>query len=180
MKKQTIKQIRNTGRLSLQRGASLLEGIAYLGIAALVILGAVSLLTSAFGNAQSNRTSEETIALRTAIRKLFSGQTYPGSDTNLLPTLVAAKAVPSTLNVGANNAVTNTWSGTVAVTGQGATFTVSYANVPQDVCVNMLSGAAGWVKVKNGGVEKTSNPLSPADATDLCPAAANTVAMIGA
>ena len=31
-----------------QRGASLLEGIAYLGIAAIVILGAVSLLTGAF------------------------------------------------------------------------------------------------------------------------------------
>ncbi|MBC7413962.1 MAG: pilus assembly protein, partial [Herminiimonas sp.] len=40
---------------SRQRGASLLEGIAYLGIAAIVILGAVSLLTGAFGSAQSNR-----------------------------------------------------------------------------------------------------------------------------
>ena len=64
-------------RLARQRGASLLEGIAYLGIAAIVVLGAVSLLTGAFGSAKANQTTEEVVAIRTAVRKLYIGQTYP-------------------------------------------------------------------------------------------------------
>ena len=51
-----------------QRGASLLEAIAYLGIAAVVVLGAVSLLNGAFGSAKSNQTNEEVVALRTPVR----------------------------------------------------------------------------------------------------------------
>ena len=58
-------------RLARQRGASLLEGIAYLGIAAIVVLGAVSLLTGAFGSAKANQTTEEVVAIRTSVRKLY-------------------------------------------------------------------------------------------------------------
>lgn len=80
---------------SRQRGASLLEGIAYLGIAAVVVLGAVSLLGGAFSSAKSNQATEEAVAMRTAVRKLYIGQSYPVE--SLVPTLIAANAIPSTL-----------------------------------------------------------------------------------
>ena len=157
--------------LPRQRGASLLEGIAYLGIAALVILGAVSLLTTAFGNAQSNRAVEEVISLRTSIRKLYSGQNY--GNGAITPTLIAANAVPGTLTI-TGGAITNAWGGAVVLTGAGTNFTITYNNVPQDVCISMISGGNGWRQIDRGGAAAiTVFPATPADAQVTCAAGSN-------
>ena len=156
----TPKRIPASINLFRQRGASLLEGIAYLGIAAIVILGAVSLLTGAFSSASANQTAEEIISLRTATKKLYSGQAYTDG-ANLLQTLIPARALPGTLVVGANDTATNKWGGTVTVEGNGNSFTIEYTSMPQDVCVAVVSGANGWVSINtvalNGGVATAAN-----------------------
>jgi type II secretory pathway pseudopilin PulG len=160
----------NTVNLHKQHGASLLEGIAYLGIAALVVLGAVSLLSSASASAKANQTNQELIALRTAVRKLYAGQSYPTSNpTSLLPVLTSAKAIPSTLQVN-NGAVTNSWGQSVTVDGTTTTsFTIKYAGLPQDVCVSVLSGASDWKSIKQGtGTAITTFPLTSQEATTIC------------
>lgn len=165
-------------KLSLQRGASLLEGIAYLGIAAIVILGAVSLLTTAFGTAQTNRASEEAISLRTAARKLYAGQTYPADMT---ATMIAAKAIPATLVVDTTatpNTITNAWGGAVTIVGSGNNFTISYAAVPQDACVSMLAGVTGWTQVTVGSTNITTFPVSADAAAGACKSTPNAIAMI--
>jgi hypothetical protein len=163
-----IGMARPVGFLPRQRGASLLEGIAYLGIAALVILGAVSLLTTAFSNAQSNRALEEVVSLRTSIRKLFSGQNYAVGD--LAPTLIAANAVPGTLVIDRTaGTVSNAWGGSVILAGAGVNFSITYNNVPQDVCVSMISGASGWTQIDQGGTSPiTVFPATPANAQTTC------------
>lgn len=156
-----------------QRGASLLEGIAYLGIAAIVVMGAVSLLTGAFSSAKSNQANEEVVGLRTAVRKLYMGQTYPTA--NVVANLIAAKAAPGTL---ARDGTTlkNSWGGTVAIAGSGTGFTITYPSVPQDVCVSMLSGANGWTSVNaNGGTAISTSPLTATDATTLCDETDNSI-----
>ena len=160
--------------LSRQRGASLLEGIAYLGIAAIVVLGAVSLLTGAFGSAKSNQTIEELTALRTGVRKLYAGQTYPAA---IVPTLITANSVPNTLAItrGANPAISNGWAGAVTVVGAGGTFAISYPNVPQDVCMAVVSGANGWTQISDGTTTINVVPATAANATSLCPNTSNTL-----
>jgi hypothetical protein len=183
MESMLIKKFEVESHLSRQRGASLLEGIAYLGIAALVILGAVSLLASAFGNAQANRATEETVSLRTAVRKLYSAQTYPTAAGEMTTTMIKASAVPSTLIVDkATNTISNSWGGAVTFAGTGATFTLTYSSVPQDVCVNMLSGASGWNKVKGPGreVDTPTGPVSAADASAICTLTSNNIIFTGA
>lgn len=178
MKATSVKTSAVSKNLYKQRGASLLEGIAYLGIAAIVILGAVSLLASAFGNAQANRSTEETISLRTAVRKLYSGQTYPAA---IMPTMVSARAIPSTLNVNtADNTVSNSWGGAVTLTGNNATFDLAYASVPQDVCVNMLSGASGWRSVAGNGTTVNTTPVTAAQAAQICSQTNNNITFTAA
>lgn len=163
-------------KLARQRGASLLEGIAYLGIAALVVLGAVSLLTGAFGSAKANQTTEEVVALRTSVRKLYAGQPYD-ADTAMMANLVTAKAIPNTLVV-AGNAVSNGWAGAVTLAGASAsTFTITYTQVPQDVCVSVVSGANGWAKIadQTGANPITTFPVNASAASALCAAATNTI-----
>ncbi|MFC5474048.1 type 4 pilus major pilin [Paraherbaspirillum soli] len=155
--------------INRQRGASLLEGIAYLGIAAIVILGAVSLLMGAFSSAQTNRSSEEVVSIRTGVKKLYMGQTAAYGKDSLNAQLVTAKVFPTTLAVAADGAVTNTWNGPVVVNGVNSNFTISYADVPQDVCINMISGGNGWLSVKvNAATERTAFPITPAAATADC------------
>ena len=162
-------------RLHRQRGASLLEAIAYLGVAALVVLAAVSLLQNAFGSARSNQTTEEITGLRTNVRKMYAGQSY--DDTAMLANLITAKAIPGTLTA-ANGAITNTWGGAVKVEKvDAASFKITYESVPQDVCMNVVSGATGWTKIADGadGNQITVFPAAAASAAALCNAAANTV-----
>jgi hypothetical protein len=163
-------------RLHRQRGASLLEAIAYLGVAALVVLAAVSLLQNAFGSARSNQTTEEITGLRTNVRKMYAGQSY--DDTAMLANLVTAKAIPGTLTVAADKTITNTWGGAVKVEKvDAASFKITYASVPQDVCMNVVSGATGWTKIADGddGNQITAFPAPAAKAAALCNLATNTV-----
>lgn len=156
-----------------EAGASLLEGIAYLGIAAIVVMGAISLLTGAFSSAKSNQANEEVIGLRTAVRKLYMGQTYPTTD--VVPTLITAKAVPGTLAVDGTT-LKNSWGGTVAIIGSGTGFTITYPSVPKDVCVSMLSGANGWTSVNaNAGTAVSTFPVTAASASTLCSANDNSI-----
>ena len=165
-----LNKFANNRFLSDQRGASLLEGIAYLGIAALVILGAVSLLSGAFSSATTNRAAEEIIAIRTAVKKLYMGQNV-GYGTGALATdLNNAKALPTTLAVTSSSGVTtfkNAWDGAVVITGAGNTFTISYESIPKDVCINLLSTSTGWNSVKVGN-NTLSTPISPTTASNNC------------
>ena len=162
--------------LHRQRGASLLEAIAYLGVAALVVLAAVSLLQNAFGSARSNQTTEEITGLRTNVRKMYAGQSY--DDATMQANLITAKAIPNTLTLGANDTITNTWGGAVAVAKvDAASFKVTYNSVPQDVCMSVVSGATGWTKIADGA---GNNPIAvfpapAASAAALCNAATNVV-----
>ena len=165
-----------------QRGASLLEGIAYLGIAAIVILGAVSLLTGAFSSAQSNRLGEEVVSIRTGVKKLYMGQAASYVAGSLNPVLVNAQVLPATLSVtlggGGGGALTvnNAWGGTVDITGATATFTITYTLVPREVCIGGLSGASGWQNITvNAGTAITEFPVGPAAANTACGAATNTI-----
>lgn len=168
-----------------QRGASLLEGIAYLGIAAIVVLGAVSLLTGAFSSAQSNRTAEEVVSIRTAVKKLYMGQSSGyGAALVLDGTLAQAKVLPTTLTTAAGAAggavtISNAWGGTVSVTGNGNKFSITYTLVPQDACINVVSGASGWDSIASagaaGGTSITTFPATPLQAQGVCGGATNTI-----
>lgn len=181
MKNTIINQRAIERRSSKQRGASLLEGIAYLGIAAIVILGAVSLLTGAFGSAQNNRATEEIVSLRTAAKKLYAGQVYPAA---MNASMIAARAVPGSLAVDTATAgITHSWGGAVTLVGNNSaaanTFVITYAGVPQDACVNIVSGAVGWTQISIGGAGGTQIAAFPATADAArtgCSAATNDIA----
>lgn len=177
---QTVK--RPAKSLYLQRGASLLEGLAYLGVAAVVILGAVSLLNSALNGAQSNRSVEELTALRTGVKKLYGGQGYTGISED---SVWDAGLIPGTLKpttTGTTTALTNSWGGAVTITSAAASeFSISYASVPKDACVSMISGATGWTKIKVGSAaDITTFPVTAADAISKCAGATNSVVLTAA
>ena len=156
-----------------QRGTSLLEGIAYLAIAALIILGAVALLIGAFSGANTNRTQTEISSIRTGVKKLFMGNAATYGNASLLPELIASKILPGTLSVNGTNVV-NAWGGAVLVTGSGPSFTISYGSMPQDVCVNVVSGGGDGLGITVNGTA-VAVPATPAQASTACATNSSTV-----
>lgn len=159
---------------SRQRGASLLEVIAYLGIAAIVVMGAVSMLGSAFNNAQSNRTIEEVVSIRTGVKRLYMGQSASYGTVVLNDQAIKARILPATLGVDGTN-LKNAWNGAVTITGASSTFEIKYAAVPMEACMSIMSGASGWTKVKVGATEITTFPIKPDTAQTACGNAASEI-----
>jgi hypothetical protein len=159
-----------------QRGASLLEAIAYLGVAAIVVIGAVSLLNGAFSSASTNQLAEQVNAIQTGVKKLYMGQTNGYSGINNT-TLASAAVFPSTIPV-SNGSAVNTWGGAVNVASSGdgsGTFTISYANVPQSVCINAVSAGGSWTAVSVNGTA-AQLPVTPDNAQKACSSStANTI-----
>lgn len=175
-KHQTRKALRR-----LQKGASLLEGIAYLGIAAVVVIGAIALLNTAFSSANSNELNSELSAIQTASRKLFMTTQGNYGAADFTATLIAAKGFPQTLTTdAANGTVADAWGGAVTVAPVAADntkFTITYTNVPPDVCVNALtSTTTGWLSVVGpGSATAVVPPIAPGDAKTACGNAAGSV-----
>lgn len=166
------------GRLpARQHGASLLEAISYLGIAAIVVIGAVALLSSAFSSASTNSVDEQVSAIQSGVKKLYMGQA--ASYTGLTNSVLASAGVfPSSLSAASGTGViTNTWNGTidVAVASSANEFTITYTEVPQSVCVNSVTAGGSWVSVAVNGTSYTTMPVSPADASTACSGTTNTI-----
>lgn len=165
----------NFTKLRKQRGASLLEAVAYLGIAALIILGAISLLRGAFGGANTNRVSTEISTLETNTRRLFAVQgTFPGG--NFTGLLLTSGLIPGTLTKDAAAAsgseqLINAFQGRTKIGGAsatnavGANFWIVYSNVPQDSCVALLTNATASRVIAT----QTSNGAAVADGQTTMP-----------
>ena len=157
-----------------QAGASLLEILAYLGVASVVIAGAVSLLGSAMSGADTNKVISEVNGLRVGVKSLFAGQNNYGA-TSLNTLLINAKAVPATLQTNAAaGTITNVWNGAVVITGSTQNFTISYASVPQDACIKLASMSINSVQGVSVNGAALALPVTAAAASGAC-VATNTV-----
>lgn len=128
-----------------QRGMTLIELIAGLAIMASVIVGALSLFNTTSISQKSTQISTEIHGLRSAMSKLYSGMgTFGTANMNTL--LVTAGKVPSTLRVtpGTPPTITHGFGGNVVVTGATNFYHISLAGVPQDACVEILTGSGTW------------------------------------
>lgn len=158
-----------------QRGASLLEAIAYLGIAAIVVVGAIALLRGAFDSANTNELSEQVSALQTGVRKLYMGQ--PGGYASLSNQVVENAGIfPTTLVASGADAtsVLDSWSGNVTLTGTATNFTIEFDAVPNDVCINAVTQSGSWTSISINGTANTP-PVSPATASGACNTGSNAI-----
>ena len=155
---------------ALQRGASLLEAISYLGIAAIVVIGAIALLAGAFSSANTNSITEQVNAIQSGVKKLYMGQS--ASYANLSNSVLASAGVfPSTLApASGSGAITNMWNGTITVAAAASNsnqFTITYTNVPRSVCVNSVTAGGSWISISVNETALTL-PATPDSAATAC------------
>lgn len=165
-----------------QRGATLLESVAFLGIASIVIVGAIAMFRAAQGSFQANDLLTQINGMRSTIRTLYASNSVCGTgncNASITGYLVQANGVPDTLRRTSNPIfpIENQWGGRVAIymeknsggwAGVGITgqvFIIEYRNVPQEVCIKAASAIGpAWV-----GAQLNTFPLVTTDAEAFPP-----------
>jgi type II secretory pathway pseudopilin PulG len=157
-----------------EAGISLIEIIAALSIIAAIVVGSLALFSAASSSQSSNQLVQDVLSVQTAVKQLWQGQGTYGTGS-LNGVLISAKKLPSTIRV-SGATLTHVLNGTVAVTGAGATFTIALDNIPQDICVSLLSSSTGWAQIQGtAGGPVTTFPISPVTAVSSCGAAPGTI-----
>lgn len=144
-----------------KRGLTLIETLLALGVAAIVIIGAVSFYNNAAGTNAINDAKGQIQAYVNGVKKVYASQsTYTGLDN---ATIIATGVAPQPAISGANGLV-NPWRGTttIASASGGSAFTVTMAGVPQDACVSLLTSGllsgGGVYQIGSGGGSFTAEP----------------------
>ncbi len=184
-----------------QTGATLLEALAFLGIAAIVVVGAISMFRAAQGSAQANDMVGQLNGIRSAVKTLFASQasyavnaaassaSFPSLGAGKVstpagsvgPLLISAGAVPDTARISGGR-IYNSFGGTIGVGGNDDSFWIVYTNVPQEVCLKVAPQIGGsWMGAQINSnpfvdTETQSFPVATADA-QCTPGTSNTIAV---
>lgn len=161
--------------VSRQRGATLIEIILYLAVAAIIIFAVFSLFGNAFGGGKSQSETANIQGLVSGVNSLYGTQrTYPTG--SLIPALIKAKAAPSSMVVqgGATNSLRNSWGGAVAVNGSENYYTIQTTGVPARACIELAQMSVGAVGFGING-QGLNSPASATDSANTCTAENNTL-----
>lgn len=163
------------------KGFSLIELLLVLGVLAILLVAAFVVYPQVRDRNQANTEVSNLTSIKANINNLYAsrGGNYAGLATE---TAVRARALPSSMVGGDFVAGTPTaaWGGLVnvgsagapgtAVAAGGRTFGIQYADVPEGVCLGLVSGAAtNFSQVSVGGTDLiTDNQFNPAAAATAC------------
>lgn len=119
-----------------QAGATLLEALAFLGIAAIVAVGSISMFRAAQTTAKANDVIVQLNGMRSTVETLYQTQaSFVGLSA---ADIIASKAVPANLRVSSGQ-IFNSFGGTITLSGLPSTYFISYTNIPTDVCIKVIA-----------------------------------------
>lgn len=163
------------------KGFSLIELLLVLGVLAILLVAAFVVYPQVRDRNQANAEISNLTAIKANVNNLYAsrGGLYTGLDNDVA---MDARVYPSSMISG--SASTSSWGQAVTVVENtaalalpeggtipaGRSFTVTYANVPEGVCLGLVSGAAtNFQQVSVGGEDvKDANGFNPGDAAGAC------------
>lgn len=147
MKRVNIKGLRR------QAGVTILEFIAFIGLAALVIAGALGLYNSASSGASSNEIVQVANGIVQTLRQTYASNP-PGSNPGVPPTTWQAAAVnvaaPQGWTAFTDGGLTRKGNQTITVTSVGNNAMQLVISVDkQKICQSLLGATIGGVRLTN-------------------------------
>ena len=163
-----------------RRGFSLFGVLLGLGLAAVVIVGAVGTYNAA--RESVNRTAALTLLsqLRANVEAAYAGAPSYGNNADLVPAIDRRGGIPggARVLVGGKAAIRHPFGGAVTVTGGpgGVTnrFRIVFADVDDAICASLGDAFAGRSRARAGLISMTVNgtviasPVTPAQITANC------------
>lgn len=157
-----------------QQGMTLIELSVAIIVGLVLLAVAIGGISSTMSKSDINAEAQGMTGIIANAKTLRAGGSYGASGTNLVPSLIALKGVPSTVTVNGTN-LANQWGGTVTVTSTGPGYVVSTADVPQDACIELATTLSKTMMSTsiNGGAG-IAGQVSTAQATTACSGTGNT------
>lgn len=161
------------------KGFSLIELLLVLGVLAILLVAAFVVYPQVRDRNQANAEVSNLTTIKANINNLYAsrGGNYNGLDEDIAN---QARVFPSSMNNGVYDAGTTiaaAWGEEVTVApaafngNADRAFTITYAGVPEGVCLGLVSGAAGNfidVEVDGTSVMDTDGRFNPATAAGAC------------
>ena len=149
-------------------GLTLMEALLFLGLAAIVIVGAFSLYNTASGSTKMNQARTQLQSYVGNIKSLYS--TTNNFSSVATDVIISANLAPSEAVDGAQ--LINPWGGTTEIAGAARTFTITFNDIPDAACTAMLSSGlinqGTIISISaNGGTSYTSD-IDPGTAIGEC------------
>lgn len=117
-------------------GATMMEALLFLGITAIVLIGAFSLYTLATSSNKMNTARTQVQTYVSGVKQLYSSQSNYSSLNNAL--VISAAIPPKNAITGATTLV-DPWGGSTTITGAATTFNIAMSGIPQSACTELLS-----------------------------------------
>lgn len=163
-------------------GVTLMEIIAALAIISVIVVGALALYQSAKSSEEATRLIADTMAIQTAVRSVYMGETGYGDDSDALQALMwQSKKLPTTIKGEVDSAgkvsLTHHLGGKVGLYAMHSRFVILFSGIPTDVCIPLLSMTGSqWDEVTVGNASDGvlnefpagAFPISPSDAETYC------------
>ena len=134
-----------------QEGLTLIELVAGLAIVAAVIVGALALFQNVNTTQKSGQIVTDTTALRTTIRHLYNSTgRYEPVNANINNVLARSGKLPTNIRAetsGATTSLSHSFNNQINAIAMGTWFYVQYDGIPQDACLNVLTGSASWSRI---------------------------------
>lgn len=165
-------------RIKKQKGFTLLELLAVLIIIAILGMGLYFTLAKVQASSDANTEGKHIDLVTSAVKQLFAGSSNFGTK-DLTPSVINSGAVPADLlatggsTTSNGNTITNKWGGTITIAPDGVgggtsnAFTITDIQIPQSVCVKLLSNTGNnyLVVTANGTQIRKYGDITPIDPT---------------
>lgn len=149
------------------RGLTLMEALLFLGLAAVVIVGAFTLYNNASGTSKMNEARTQLQTYVGGLKSLYSTQNdFSSMNTRLV---ISAGIAPAQAVDG--NRLINPWGGQTVIAGQTRSFSVTFRDVPDEACTSLLSSGlinqGTVIEIGANGTTYTTE-IDPATAIATC------------
>lgn len=164
-------------RTKTLRGLTLMEALLFLGLMAVVIVGAFALYSNATGASDMNEARTQLQTYIGGVKSFYSAQ----NDFSSVNTAFVVNAGIAPTAAVDGNALINPWGGNTVIEGSTRDFRVTFQGVPSNACTGLLStGLIEQGTVIQMGVGNTlySNTIDPATALSLCSTESNNVVFV--
>lgn len=162
------------------RGLTLMEALLFLGLAAIVIVGAFALYNNASSTTKMNQAKTHLQTYIGGVKSLYSSQNSYATVTTAL--VVNAGIAPSEAVDGTT--LISPWGTNTTVLGNSGNpreFRVTFEDVPRDACTALLSAALieqGTVFEMGVGSNLSDTEIDPGTANTMCASNQNDVVFV--
>lgn len=157
------------------RGLTLMEALLFLGLAAVVIVGAFSLYNNASNTSKMNQARTELQTYIGGVKSLYATSNDFSSVNTAL--VVSADIAPSSAVDGSS--LINPWGGQTVISGNTRNFEIEFRRIPDEACTALMSSGlinkGSVIGIQANGGTMHNSDIDPGAAIGECGSGNNTL-----